>query len=434
MLLFQIFWNVLSGKVHGGRGKSWWLNMIRCWYLSLQHFVSKKCALAFWNFSIGITAIKLSCLFSEWRINLQWLKNEFGGNDAKDSSKMKFFYPSATLREKYSQVYVNIEYFSDITITGEFWQLFRWWSKSECDTSRFSERHLLPSKLQRLKWNFCIIQKGERSLRSRWWSKVYRQMLLLYNKQIKVYLAINHCRFQDQIQLFWSTNSHLFISSVHGQWINLNMSAIADLLVVGLKNNNKDSLPENPSNEGTMKNCAFIWEMDSPDNLSSSSGSKWSNRYRKCPRMNWEIIVKADEFELFGFKYLFLIIEKFAASYIWTIFSGAFQLNFWVILLSKNSSKLELNKRPGVNDLRIFLFLDWIFIWLAFKGFQVSGIGGHIWLWINMIMHFLGLENIPLCGGLDIYIELNSMIIFTMTIKWSNHHGWLLYLNKSIIY
>ena len=59
-------------------------------------------------------------------------KRKFGGIGAKGSAKMKFFHPSAPLREKYGKGHVKRERFNDLIITGECQQVFSRRSKSEC--------------------------------------------------------------------------------------------------------------------------------------------------------------------------------------------------------------------------------------------------------------------------------------------------------------
>ncbi len=95
------------------------------------------------------------------------IKRKFGGIGAKGSAKMKFFHPSAHLREKYGKGHVNQERFNDLTITGQCQQVFSQRFKSECVGCNVTHQDFPSVTFQIAKNNFHVKLEGERILISK---------------------------------------------------------------------------------------------------------------------------------------------------------------------------------------------------------------------------------------------------------------------------
>lgn len=234
-------------------------------------------------------------------------KRKHGGVGAKGSGGIRFFHPSAPLREKYGDACFNRDRLTNLTITGECRRVF---SRRSREASGYECTHpdFPGTTFQVAKNNFLVTEEGEAPFESEIVQQVppppppAQEEAVAAATTTEENISINQALRESVGNSNPSITNNIF-ATVRNSGRNLAGADASELRALGLEVENEDPLPENLQNVGTM-NCAaeavgnWITPIICPrvkENCRNTNG--------KFSLMSWEIVAEADELELFKVRF-----------------------------------------------------------------------------------------------------------------------------------
>ncbi len=229
-------------------------------------------------------------------------KRKRGGAGAKGSGGMRFFHPSAPLRQKYGDAGFNRDRLSNLTITGECRRVF---SRRSREASGYECTHPdFPGiTFQVAKNNFLVTEEGEVPFDS---ENVQQpppppppaQEASVATSTTTENIPINQV-LQESIANSNPSISNNIVATVRNSGRYLAGADASELRALGLEVENEDPLPENIPNVGTMNRAAEAVGNWITPTICPRAQENCRNTNGKFSSMSWEIVLEADELELF---------------------------------------------------------------------------------------------------------------------------------------